>query len=95
MLFCGWVSVVYVAANIQLKVAWFGPEEKISWEPASSLPQSLIDEFEKGTTDGEILYDSRYHVQCRTVIVPDKDAKEASPAEKKKTAQCERGYDSL
>jgi len=49
------------------KVAWFGVEEKITWEPASTLPQSLVDEFESGCTAEEVLHGSRYGVKSHTI----------------------------
>lgn len=33
---------------INFKVAWFGTNERLTWEPASALPRFLIEEFEKG-----------------------------------------------
>ena len=31
--------------SLILKVAWFGQEGKVTWEPAINLPKALIDEF--------------------------------------------------
>lgn len=78
--------------TIFLKVAWFGEETKITWEPASTLPQKLIDEFEKGGTTGEVIHDSRYGVHSHTTIVSTLETEEPPPTKKQKHAHLEKGY---
>ena len=40
-------------------MAWLGQEGKLTWEPSSSLPKKLIDEFHKGLSFNELVNTSR------------------------------------
>jgi len=80
-----------IICSYYFKVAWFGVEE-ITWEPASTLPQNLVDEFESGCAAEEVLHDSRYGVRSHTIIVPARQSEETPPAKKLKRTQWEKGY---
>jgi len=59
----------------------------MTWEPASTLPQALIDEFESGVVGTEeVITDTRFGVVNHTLVVATSSGADASPAKKLKTA---------
>lgn len=82
--------------QVFLQVAWLGHKEQMTWEPASTLPQVLIDEFESGTgLDEQIITDIRFGVVNHTVVMATSGAKDAPPQKKAKTkvSPSDSGYD--
>ena len=79
---------------IHLKVAWIGNEEKITWEPASTLPEIIVKEFEDGlsTSEETLLTKSKYGITSHTIITsqqlpaPAKRSKTDSPSVEEKYA---------
>ncbi len=68
------------------QVAWIGQKERTTWEPASVLPQALIDEFEGGVVNEQrTVTDSKYGVVNHTIVVTTVDAAHAPPSKKTKT----------
>lgn len=64
-------------------MAWLGCEEKITWEPPSSLTQSMIDEFEKGELCTEsVQTDARFGAVHHTLTVKTKATSEPPPSKK-------------
>ena len=54
-------------------MSWLGCEEKITWEPSSSLSQTLINEFEKGVLYTEAVQaDVRFGAMHHTLTVTTK-----------------------
>ena len=67
------------------KVASFeqSNEERITWEPESSLPQSLIDEYESRATGEELVTDSQFDIRSQTIVMGKKN--EGTPPKNKKS----------
>lgn len=77
------------------QVAWFGCDEKMMWEPASSLPQTLINEFEEGVICKEsVVTDPSYGVMTHTLVVTKSSAAEPPHAKqaRKSIPTSEPGY---
>ena len=54
-------------------MAWLGKEEKLTWEPSSSLPKELIDDFHKGVSSNEMVNTSRsYGAISHTLVMASK-----------------------
>ena len=54
-------------------MAWLGCEEKITWEPSSSLTQSLINEYEQAVLCTEAIQtDARFGAVHHTLTVKSK-----------------------
>ena len=69
------------------QVAWLGQEEQMTWEPASTLPQVLINEFESGmVSTGQMITDTKFGVVNHTLVVTTSSATGVSPAKKLKTS---------
>ena len=69
-----------------LQVAWLGQEERMTWEPASTLPQVLIEEFESGMVGtGQMITDARFGVFNHTLVVETSKVPDAPLAKKLKT----------
>lgn len=52
------------------QVAWIGTRERVTWEPESSLPQCLINEFESHEVyKQDILTDASFGVINHTVVI--------------------------
>ena len=57
-------TVVCIALNINMQVLWLGKEDvNVTWEPASSLPQAVVDEFEKGVECTAVQQNSDFYGQ--------------------------------
>lgn len=68
------------------QVAWLGRAEQMTWEPASTLPQALIDEFESGVVSTEaIITDTKFGVVHHTLVVGTSSATDSSPPKRRKT----------
>lgn len=69
----------------------------MTWEPASTLPQVLIDEFESGTgLDEQMITDIRFGVVNHTLVMAPSGTKDAPPQKKKaktKVSPSDSGYD--
>ena len=64
-------------------MAWLGSENKITWEPSTSLTQALIDDFENGVVCKEaIATDTRFgstnHILTVTSSVEEPSVEEPS-----------------
>lgn len=71
--------------NMCTQVAWLGQEEKLTWESSSSLPQILIDEFERGIVNSEgVVTSCGYGVTNHTLVVSEANVLELPPAKKTK-----------
>jgi hypothetical protein len=58
----------------------------MTWEPASTLPQVLIEEFESGMVGtGQMITDARFGVVNHTLVVETSKAPDAPLAKKPKT----------
>lgn len=69
-----------------IQVAWLGQQEQMTWEPASTLPQSLIDEFEGGVIGvGETITNTQFGAINHTLVVATSCDTASSPAKKLKT----------
>lgn len=56
----------------------------MTWEPASTLPQVLIDEFESGTgLDEQMISDIRFGVVNHTLVMAPSGTKDAPPQKKR------------
>ena len=54
-------------------MAWLGQEEKLTWEPSSSLSKELIDDFHKGMSSNKMVNTSRsYGVISHTLVIESK-----------------------
>lgn len=82
-----------------LKVAWLTDKQQLTWEPASSLPQSLIDEFECGQYTQQIstTTDASYGLISHTFGIAKRDVTHSPQAKSLKTTvpAVEPGYDRL
>ena len=71
-------------------MAWLGNKQVLTWEPASNLPQLLVDEYEKGICPDEAtLSESKYGVVNHTLIL---ERHKEGPPEFKKQKLC-RNWD--
>ena len=53
-----------VALNTNMQVLWLGKEDvNVTWEPASSLPQAVVDEFEKGVECAAVQQNNDFYGQ--------------------------------
>ena len=51
-------------------VAWLGQVEKLTWEPSSSLPEGLINDFHKGLSSNELVSTSiNYGAISHTLVM--------------------------
>jgi hypothetical protein len=67
----------------------------VTWEPASSLPQALVDEFESGVTGREdVVTESSYGLVNHTLVVTTLNTGEPSEAKrvKKTVPPSQPGY---
>ena len=63
-----------------VQVVWLGCNEKLTWEPSSSLPQHLVEEFESNEPCAEeVLSDSSYGVVNHTLTVRKKSPPTVQP----------------
>lgn len=71
-----------------MKVAWLASNERLTWEPASALPQSLIDEFENGNPHHQVTTtkDASFGVINHTLVVAESDFTSPPPAKSSKVA---------
>ena len=68
-------------------MAWLGCEEKITWEPSSSLTQSLINEYEQGVLCTEAIQtDARFGAVHHTLTVKSKVISEPPSKKPNRTA---------
>lgn len=88
---------MFVALHCFFQVAWLANKEQLTWEPASSLPQSLIDEYECGQSNQKITTttDKSYGVINHTLVVGKHDftCPPQSKALKATVPNPESGYD--
>lgn len=82
------------------KVAWLGTKEKVTWEVESSLPESLIKEYESGDTlqEDTLSTEPKYGIVSHTVIATkaSKDANQPQPKPKRQKLQgFDAGWDSV
>ena len=72
-------------------MAWFeeSNQERITWESESSLPQSLIDEYESGKVEEELVTDSRFGIRSQTIVMGKRD--DVPPANKKSKIKIDKG----
>ena len=75
---------MYPSAVIQL--AWMGSQHDLSWEPASSVPQSLIKEFEQGIqlSRETVSSEPQYGVITHTLINSSDHTFEAPPEKRQR-----------
>ena len=58
----------------------------MTWQPASTLPQALIDEFESVmVSTGAIITDTKFGVAHHTLVVGRSSATDSSPPKRLKT----------
>lgn len=71
-----------------LQVAWLGHKQRLTWEPASSPSQSLIDEFECGNYTQEVITttDASYGVINHTLTVEKHDVTRPPQAKSMETS---------
>lgn len=82
---------MYLVLTIQ--VAWLGPEDKMTWEPASSLAQALVDDYERGVTYCETTEtETSYGVISHKLTVSECDTVEPQPKRRKYQFSDEHGY---
>ena len=71
-----------------LQVAWLGHKHRLTWEPASSISQSLIEEFECGNCTQVITTtDASYGVINHTLNVEKHDVTRPPQAKSMKTSE--------
>lgn len=90
-----WVELLNMHFTYLLtyQVAWLGPEEKMTWQPESSLAQALIDEYEKGVVYSETIEtESSYGVISHKLTVAELHEAEPPPKKKKFLPDDEHGY---
>lgn len=59
-----YLNVVQLKHTIGLQVLWLGKEDvKVTWEPASSLPQAVVSEFSKGVESTAVEQRSEHYGQ--------------------------------
>ena len=64
----------------------------MTWEPASSLPKEVIDEFETGIINtGTIVSDKRFGVFQHTLVVTTSSDKDIPPTKRFKVALPSQG----
>ena len=68
------------------QVAWLANKETMTWEPATSLPQVLIDEFEGGECNQHVTVstDACYGMVSHTLVVTKHDSKHPPQAKKQR-----------
>ena len=69
-------------------MAWFeeSNQERITWESES---QSLIDEYESGKVEEELVTDSRFGIWSQTIVMGKRD--DIPPANKKSKIKIDKG----
>ena len=65
---------------------WLGkPDLQVTWEPASSLPVAVIEEFEKGLIPQAVQSSSNSYGHGTTTIVVEENTSEPQPSKKART----------
>lgn len=69
-----------------LKVAWIGSKKEVTWEPASSVPQELVKEFEEGITSSmeTLSSEKKYGVIAYTTVNTPTVTAEVPPKKRQK-----------
>ena len=76
--------IVYGTHTFQ--VAWMDSTDRVTWEPASALPLTLIDEFKcNNVCTKETITDSSFGVINHTAVVKKSDPTKTPPAKLLKT----------
>lgn len=79
-----------------MQVAWLESEHRLTWEPASALPRSLIDEFESEHCDQQFvtITNTSYGVINHTLTIEKVDSTNPPQAKalKRDTPTSESGY---
>ena len=76
--------IVYGTHTFQ--IAWIDSTDRVTWEPASALPLTLIDEFERNDVcTQETITDSSFGVINHTAVVKKSDPTMAPSAKLLKT----------
>ena len=85
--------------STHLQVAWLANKQQLTWEPASCLPQSLIDEYECGQYTQRIITttDASYGAINHSLAIEKHDLTHPPQTKSLKTTMSatEPGYDTL
>lgn len=78
-------AMLIIRINSLVQVLWLGrPECNATWEPACSLPQKVVDDYETGVArEIELDTTSLYGHVCNTVTMSGKTLERSEPKKKK------------